>query len=111
MANKWYRIPVANSVVKIDSIEYVTPVVVINPAGTGETSSDLYGFRVVYNEYSSVNRMGTGMNTSFDFASFQNGFNGTVVGVDKEKLEGYRNDLVNLLTNNGVDLIDNFPGE
>lgn len=109
---KYYRLPVANSVIRLSSVEYVTPVVSFNSANT------LWGFRVVYNNYSRVpprvrvdsSLPGSNVET-LPGSWMENSFNGTVVSDDKTKLDSYRNDLISVLTDNGTNLVDNFPGE
>lgn len=117
MADKWYRIPIANSVVKVSSIEYVTPVV--------RYSNTNHGFRVVYNNYTSipVRVARSGQTEAIDPAAnaqysqaviqpsgpIENGFNATVMGANVALLESIRTDLINVLTDNGVNLINNFP--
>lgn len=116
MAEKYYRIPVAKGLIKLSAIEYITPVVTY--------SENSYGFRIIYTNYTSVplnpknplsnnftNTENTGGIRVIPDSQLADGYNCSLSGSDKAKLEEYRNDLINALTENGVNLIDNFPNE
>ena len=119
MAEKWMRIPIANSVVKLSSVEYVTPIVPYERTGK-------WGFRLVYNNYTTIPLRFAQANNAADVAAanavanatpfgvvpsnqVENGFNATVFSTNTEILETIRNDIINVLTDNGVNLINNFP--
>lgn len=117
MAEKYYRIPVAKGVIKLSAIEYVTPVVTY--------SEGSYGFRIIYTNYNSIplnprnpqasavlaNPENTGGIRVVPESSLADGYNCSLTGSDKDLLETYRNDIINALTENGVNLIDNFPND
>lgn len=121
MAEKWYRLPIANSVVRVSSIEYITPIVTYASIG----GANNYGFRVVYNNYTAIplrvgpagpelnaqSSNGAPVQVVLPSTPLENGYNATIHSANVAQLESIRNDLINVLTDNGVNLIDNFPGE
>jgi hypothetical protein len=113
MAEQFYRIPIANAVIKVSSIEYVTPIVP-NPYA----NNLMYSFRVVYNNYTSIpvrfgqsnnNSSNTGAVGALPTNPMENGFNATVQSANTAQLEAIRTDIINVLTSNGANLINNFP--
>jgi hypothetical protein len=112
MAEQFYRIPIANAVIKVSSIEYVTPIVP-NPY----SNNQMYNFRVIYNNYTSIplrfGQSNTSSNTGIVGAlpsnPVENGFNATVQSANTAQLEAIRTDIINVLTLNGANLINNFP--
>lgn len=115
MVEKYYRVPITNAVIKLSAVEYITPIVTF-PAGKT-------AFRIVYNNYTTVptraaqiqfgnsvpdpNLLGPAGANGAD--NYESGYNGTVYSANAELLTSIRNDLINTLTDNGVNLINNFP--
>lgn len=116
MAEKYYRLPITNAVIKLSAIEYVTPIITF--AQTGKNA-----FRIVYNNYTTVptraDRIQFGNSvpdpnvgvpeTVKGAENYESGYNGTVYNANVELLTSVREDLINALTDNGVNLINNFP--
>lgn len=117
MAEKWYRIPVTDAIIKVSSIEFVTPVT--------QTANGHSTFRIVH--HTSVITSGAiqplqtlGANTetsntaplarfSDDGGGRQGSGPNSVTHANNELVIQVRNDLINVLTDNGVELINNFP--
>ena len=119
MAEKWYRIPVADSVIKLSSIEFITPVT--------EAAGGTFTFRIVHHtsvistaaQQASLMALGANVETSNTGAPWARisddgvGNRGSgpnsVTHANNELVTSIRNDLINVLTDNGVELINNFP--
>lgn len=117
MAEKWYRIPIVDSVIKLSSIEFITPVT--------ENAGGQSTFRIVHHTsvigappqqnppqvgVPNVEISNTGVLSRFSDADapVRPGPN-SVTHANNELVVQIRNDLINVLTDNGVELINNFP--
>jgi hypothetical protein len=121
MAEKWYRIPIANSVIKLSSIEFITPV---TESTIGSTT--LSTFRIVHHtsvisigapqapsqtQVANAETSNTGPVVRFsdDGAGARGSGPNSVTHANNELVIQVRNDLINALTDNGLELINNFP--
>lgn len=107
MPEKYYRLPVSNSVIKLSSICNVSYVEKMNEEET------FFGFFVEYDQQPNITKF-------FPFARDADGnkifpdwmeYNiEQITGNSKVKLESYRADLISAMTENNA-YVDNFPGE
>jgi hypothetical protein len=110
MREVYYKMPITGAIIKLSAIEYITPV------ANWDHETTQFGFRVIYNNYLNVIR--TFKNSQdkpppgyMHGGYTSTGFNAVVSGEDPVVLEGYRNDLINALTDYGRYLIDNYPDQ
>lgn len=111
MAEKYYRLPGANSIIKLSSICNVS---YVEPLNIDET---IFGFYVEYDQKSDRTYIFEGLgretfqkihgDTPYEWNSLTQEF---VIGNGKETTERYRADLIENMTRDNI-LIDNFPNE
>lgn len=111
MREVYYKLPLTGAIIKLSAIEYITPV------ASWDDERNVFGFRVIYNNYINVIRTFKNSPEQKPPSSYMHGgytstgFNSVISGNDPAQLEIYRNDLINALTEYGRYLIDNYPDQ